>query len=380
MTLEADDLACVDHALSHPEEWTDTEVEHAYQREFAAWNASGYAFAFAQGRVALSAAIHALGLQPGDEVVVPGYTCIAVPNAFRYAGIVIRYCDIELDTFGPDIGSVMSVATSRTKALLVHHLYGMVCRDFDRLLEFARQRGIPVIEDCAHATGAFHRGRRVGNFGDVAFYSSEQSKVFCTFNGGMAVTNDAAIGARLGEFQRSLPCPDAATTRRLLRNVQISYELNRHPRRRLVEDWLRYRYRNESIVSTTTEELSGIRPARYLQRLAPPLAALGRNQLRKVDRFNARRRATAARWRGLCAAKGYPVPLEVQGSDPVYLRYPVLVPRGKKFDASWAVREFGAEPGHWFVGEHHPLAAPLRECPNARYAVEHCVNLPTLLL
>jgi len=174
MTLEGDDLACVDHALGHPDEWFDTEVEHAYQREFAAWNGSEYALAFAQGRVALSASIYALGLQPGDEVIVPGYTCIAVPNAFRYAGITVRYCDIELDTFGPDIASVLPLATPRTKAILVHHLYGIVCRDFDRLLEFSRQRGIRVIEDCAHTTGATYRGRRVGNWGDVAFYSSEQ--------------------------------------------------------------------------------------------------------------------------------------------------------------------------------------------------------------
>ncbi len=378
MTLEEDDLACVDQALGHPEAWVDTAVEQAYQREFAAWNASAYAFAFAQGRVALSACIYALQLQPGDEVIVPGYTCIAVPNAFRYAGIGVRYCDIELDTFGPDIASVLSLATSRTKAILVHHLYGIVCRDFDRLLESARQRGIRVIEDCAHATGAAYRGRRVGNWGDVAFYSSEQSKVFCTFNGGIAVTNDAVLGARLADFQSRLPYPDAARTRRLLRNVRISYDLHRHPHRWFLGDWMRYRYRHESMLSTTQEELRGLRPAHYFQRLAPPIAALGRNQLRKVDRFNGQRRAAAHRWRQFCAAKGYRVPVQVDGSNPVYLRYPVLVPKGRKFDASWAIREFGVQPGHWFVGEHHPVPAPIPGCPNARYAVEHCLNLPTL--
>lgn len=379
MTLEADDLAYVGHALSHPDEWADTAAEEDYQREFAIWNGSKCALAFAQGRVALSASIYALDLKPGDEVIIPNYTCIVVPNAFAYAGISIRYCDIELDTFGPEIDSVVASVTPRTKAIVVHHLYGIVCAHFDRILEFASQRRIRVIEDCAQATGATYRGRRVGNWGDVAFYSSEQSKVYSTFNGGIAVSNDEELCTRLKQFQDRLSYPDEARTRMLLSNVRISYVLNRHPYRWFLADLLHYKHRSEFMLSTTHEEQKRIQPAHYLQRLAPPLAVLGRKQLQKVDRFNRQRRAAAQTWREICASKGYRTPLELPNSEPVYLRYPVLVAKERKFDANWAIKEFGVQPEHWFVGEHHPIAMPLPECPNARFSVEHCINLPTLV-
>ena len=86
-TIESDDLALVEDVLSHPEMWDDESLINRLQDEFAAWNGSHAAFAFMGGRVALSACIHALGLRPGDEVVVPGYTCVVVPNAFAFAGV-----------------------------------------------------------------------------------------------------------------------------------------------------------------------------------------------------------------------------------------------------------------------------------------------------
>lgn len=378
MTIEADDLAYVDYALAHPDEWANMESEQAYQREFAAWNGSKHALAFAQGRVALSASIYALGLKPGDEVIIPNYTCIVVPNAFTYAGIAVRYCDIELDTFGPDIDSVRELVTSKTKAILVHHLYGLICRDFAPVLELGREKNVRIIEDCAHATGATYRGRRVGNWGDIAFYSSEQSKIYSTFNGGIAASNDEELGTRLKQFQDQLPFPDELRARMLLRNVHISHAQNRHPYRWFMEDLIKHRYRSEIILSTTSEELKGDQPAQYFQRLASPLASLGRMQIQKVDHFNQRRRAAAEKWRAICASKGYRTPLQISNSEPAFLRYPVLVAKERKFDANWAVKEFGVLPGHWFVGEHHPIAMPRTDCPKAHFAVEHCINLPTL--
>src|SRR6188474_2655566 len=184
-TIEDDDIALVDTLLSQPKMSTDASIEESLQTEFSRWNGSSAAFAFMGGRVALSACIDALGLKKGDEVVVPGYTCIVVPNAFAHAGIDVRYCDIELDTFGPDFDSLRAAITPRTRAVLVQHLYGLVCRDFEKILDFATDRKLLLIEDCAHSLGASFRGRKVGNWGDAGFYSTEQSKVISTFNGGI---------------------------------------------------------------------------------------------------------------------------------------------------------------------------------------------------
>jgi len=125
-TIEKDDIALVNASLSRPEAWIDSSIEESLQGEFSRWNGSAAAFAFMGGRVALSACIEALGLEKGDEVVVPGYTCVVVPNAITQAGLEVRYCDIELESFGPDFDSLRAAVTPRTRAVLVQHLYGLV--------------------------------------------------------------------------------------------------------------------------------------------------------------------------------------------------------------------------------------------------------------
>src|SRR5689334_7861238 len=99
MTLDADDVSVARAWLRARSCWGSRDTVARYEREFAHWNGSRHAFAFMSGRVALSACIHALALAPGDEVVLPGYTCVVVRNAFRFAGIATTYSDIELDTY-----------------------------------------------------------------------------------------------------------------------------------------------------------------------------------------------------------------------------------------------------------------------------------------
>jgi dTDP-4-amino-4,6-dideoxygalactose transaminase len=140
-----------------------------------------------------------------------------------------------------------------------------------------------------------------------------------------------------------------------------------------------YQYRSDILISTTEEELQGRMPAHYRQKMPPPLASLALNQLQKVDRFNDARRAKAEMWDTRCAALGLRTPKVIEGSEPVFLRYPVIVPPGRKYDTEWCLRTFGVLPGHWFTGELHPLQRMMPECPNARLAVECCLNLPTLL-
>ena len=106
MTLDWDDVQIARHWLKNRSEWEEKKIVNDYETEFARWNGSKYAFAFMGGRVALSACIYALDLQPEDEVIIPGYTCVVVPNAFHFAGIKTIYSDIELDTYGLDVEQI----------------------------------------------------------------------------------------------------------------------------------------------------------------------------------------------------------------------------------------------------------------------------------
>ena len=377
-TIDEDDIHLVNIWLEDSSNWyIDSEVEK-YQNEFAEWNGSIYAFSFMGGRVALSAIISALGLKPRDEVIIPGYTCIVVPNAFRFAGVDIVFSDIELETFGLNSSQLEEKITDKTKAILVQHLYGLVCRDFEEIIKITQRNSIYLIEDCAHSTGAEFKGRKVGNWGDVAFYSSERSKVFSTVQGGVAVTNNDGIGRRLKEFHDQAPFPETNLIKNQLYNVIIDYFRFKHPQRWWRGDMVRLKYWDKQIVSTTAQELEGIRPSHYGYKMPAPIASLGRNQLKKIDHYNQIRIESAKVWDEWCDQYGYQKPYIHPESKPIYLRYPVLVDPSKKRDRVWAPKSLGVQIGSWFNGKTHPTDEIILGCPNSEIAVNQCINFPSL--
>jgi dTDP-4-amino-4,6-dideoxygalactose transaminase len=377
-TVDMDDLILARSLLDSPDIWDDVGPIRRFERQFAAWNGSLGAYTFMGGRVALSAAIAALRLQPGDEVIVPGYTCIVVANALIFSGVTVRYCDIELGTYGPDFDSFQQLVTPKTRAVVVQHTYGLVARDMEKIIEFARSAGLYVIEDCAHAMGASLRGIHVGNFGDIGFYSMEQSKVLSTFNGGVAVSNNHQLLERIGDYQSQAPYPSKDRIRRLLINFILAYRLQKSPMRWMTSGYLRNKHGGDILHSTTETEINGKMPAEYGQRMPAPLAILAENQLGKIDDYNKKRKDAALYWMKRCVEKGFTVPLILQDSRPVFLRFPIMAPSGRKYDLRWCKREFGVKQGFWFTGELHPVARQMDTCPNARNAVLSCINLPTL--
>ena len=379
MTLDLDDVSLARQFLKKEAYDQDSKITLQYEQEFAQWNGSKHAFAFMSGRVALSATIHALGLEPGDEVILPGYTCVVVPNAFHFANIETVYSDIELNTYGLDATQIKSKITSKTRAILLHHLYGLVCRDYEAILDIAKHHGLKVIEDCAQATGAEFKGLKVGNRGDIAFYSSEQSKVYNTIQGGMATTNDDNLAKRLKEYYDQAPLPDSTWTSNLLHNVILNYYQIKHPKRYWVGDLANLKYGHKRMVSTTQDEVEGIQPNIYGMKMPGPIAALGSNQLKKIDAYNSLRRKTIPRWDKWAELKGYNKPLVIVDSVPVFLRYPILVEPEKKQDLSWGVRELGLIPGVWFISPLHPSSQSVSDCPNSYKAVQQCINFPSIL-
>ena len=379
MTLDRDDVDLAFDWLRNRSRWCDETMVAQFEQAFAEWNGSAHAFAFMGGRVALSACITALGLEPGDEVIIPGYTCVVVPNAFEYAGVKHVFCDIELETFGPALEDIQRKVSDRTRAIMVQHLYGLVCQDYEAIIDFARRRGLYVIEDCCHATGAEFRGVKVGNLGDMAFFSSEQSKILNTITGGLATTNDERIARSLRLFYRSCDLPDDKRIARQLTNVPLRYHQCKQLQRWWGGDVAVLRYGRSELISTTPEEEQGIRPSHYAQRMPTPIAALGLNQLSKVDAYNDRRRTTARRWDSWCEANGRAKPSVIPESVPVYLRYPTLVEPHLKQNRRWAERELGVTPGVWFLTHTHPAPRRVEGCPNADRAVRECINFPTLL-
>jgi perosamine synthetase len=160
-----------------------------FENAFAAEAGCEFGVACSNGTVALHLALTALGIGPGDEVIVPAFTMIAVANAARYTGAAVRLVDVEPAHFNLDPALVEAAITSRTKAIVAVHTYGHPA-EVRRLQELSRAHDLQLIEDAAEAHGAEFEGKRVGSFGRASTFSFYANKVVTTGEGGMVTTND----------------------------------------------------------------------------------------------------------------------------------------------------------------------------------------------
>jgi len=172
-----------------------------FEKQFAQWQGSRYAISVATGTAALHVALSALGIGPGDEVIVPSYTFIASSFSIVQAGAIPRFADVNLDDHCISVQSAEKLVTRRTKAIMPVHLYGNVC-DMDKILAFARRHNLYVIEDNAEAFGGVYKGKKTGSLGHIAGCSFCQNKTFTTGGeGGMVTTDDEELAWKARSFR-----------------------------------------------------------------------------------------------------------------------------------------------------------------------------------
>ncbi len=172
-----------------------------FEKQFAAWQGSRYAVAVSSGTAALHVALSALGIGPGDEVIVPSYTFIATSFAVVQAGAIPRFADVNLEDHCISVESAERLVNERTRAIIPVHLYGNVC-DMDPILEFARKYNLWVIEDNAEAFGGVYKGKKTGTLGHIAACSFCQNKTFTTGGeGGMVTTDDEDLAWKARSFR-----------------------------------------------------------------------------------------------------------------------------------------------------------------------------------
>jgi dTDP-4-amino-4,6-dideoxygalactose transaminase len=222
----------------------------ALEREIAAYVGAGHAVGCNSGTDALHLPLVALGIGPGDEVVVPSFTFFATAEAVSYTGATPVFADIDPASFNLSLGSLKEKTTSRTRAVIVVHLFGQ-CAAMDEISAYCKLRGLALIEDCAQALGAEYQGRRAGGWGEFGSFSFYPTKnLAAAGDAGMITTRD----------------PDHERTLRMLRH---------HGSRQ-----------------TYLHERVG-----WNSRLDELQAAVLRVKLRHLDGFNAARRRIAQRYR-----------------------------------------------------------------------------------
>jgi len=306
-----------------------------FEEAFAAYLGVRHAVTTTSGTTALHLALAALGIGPGDEVVVPALTMIAVPYAVVYTGAKPVVIDVDREIFALDPGKVRAFLAEgcrydrrakawinratggRVRAVLPVHLYGHPC-PMEDLLGLAREFGLRVVEDAAEAHGAvYYRGPKktrpafAGTMGDIGGFSFYGNKIVTTGEGGMVVTDDDALAER---------------ARRLK-------DLAHDPGRRFLHTELAFNYRMTNVQ-----------------------AAIGLAQLEEIDRFiGLKRKMADAYARGLSGLSGLRLPVEKPWARNVYWMYAVVVEEefGLSRDALMAaLREAGVDTRSFFIPVH----------------------------
>jgi dTDP-4-amino-4,6-dideoxygalactose transaminase len=311
--------------------WSGTKGTEFEQR-WAAWVGAAHAVACSSGTAALHMALLALGVRPGDEVLVPSHTFISTSLAVLHAGAVPVFCDVSDDqTLDPR--GIEPHLTERTRALIAVHLYGVVC-DMDRILQTARRRGLVVVEDCAQCAGGEHRGGKVGALGDAGCFSFSQGKHVSTGGeGGMVVT----------------ALPEVARACRSLRDYGREHE--------------------------------GSGPASHVRagfnyRLSEIQSIIGANELARMDSWNLSRRHGFAKIYDHAFSQLYGVrclPLNTQERRNAYWKYPLQLDLEKlacdpqEISAALLAEGLPDAGGSWPESYEEPLFSGrgTKRCPNA---------------
>ena len=158
-----------------------------FEEKFSKFTGAPFSVATSSCTTALHIAVAALGLKPGDEVIVPAFTWISTANVIEYMGAKPVFCDVDLRTFNIDPAQIENLITTRTVGIVPVHLFGL-CAEMEPILEIARRHNLWVVEDAACAFGAWYRGHHAGTFGETGCFSFHPRKSITTGEGGMITT------------------------------------------------------------------------------------------------------------------------------------------------------------------------------------------------
>jgi perosamine synthetase len=261
-----------------------------FEDKWSAFTGAKHSIAVTSCTTGLHLSLAAMGIQPDDEVIVPAFTWIATANVVEHLGAKVVFCDIDLETFNLDVQQLASLVTTKTKAVLPVHLFGMAA-DMGPINVFAKQHQLWVVEDAACGFGSRYQGQHVGSLGHTGVFSFHPRKAITTGEGGMITTQDDELASKL---------------RRLRDHGAAMSDLQRH-------------------LGTRPYLLADHPDAGYNQRMTDLQAALGSAQMDRAQAIVQERQALAERYdQAFADLPWLRTPVKRQGYEHGYQSYPCL--------------------------------------------------------
>lgn len=395
------DIDAARRMLREPLHWQEGEYVHTLLGAFSSYYdvSEERFFSFNSGRSALLCALLSLGIGKGDEVLLQAFTCNAVPNPILWSGAMPIYVDAMQDTFSMDVSDLEKKITSRAKAIIVQHTFGLAV-EMEAILSIAKRHGLFLIEDSAHALGATYccrmrhencevEGRKVGTLGDMAFFSFGRDKVISSVYGGMLLVNNDSLIGEIDKRYKTIAYPSISWIGQQLRHPLLIdiflrwYNIpltNYGVGKLLLQGAQVTRYLSKAV---HWKEKRGQKPHYFPRRLPNALAYLAFTQMKRLDEFNAHRRALAQLYYDelrLLKTKNYK--LETLQKGHIYLRYPIRHPRAEEIIRK--ARKRGILLGDWYTSVVAPDDTNLGamhyqkgSCPIAEQLTRETINLPT---
>ena len=340
-------------------------------------------FLYWKGRVALYAYFRSLGLSVGDEVIIPGLTCVVVANAVLYAGARPVYADIRRDTLTLDVASVAKKISPRTKVIVIQNTFGLSA-DVDALVELAHKSGITVIEDCTHGFGGFYQGRANGTFADAAFFSTQWNKPFSTGLGGILLVNNPEMAIKLREVNQELIQPSWAE----LFSLQLSLFSRSHVLTdsnywRMVKLFrLLSKFGLVTGSSSAGELDSAVKPDSYFKAMSNMQAKVGLSGIEFLPAVLERRRNAALAYRSVMEKHDKWHVSGTHDLNNAHLKFPVLVRNRNEFFK--LAENAQIRLSDWFISPIHPVETDFdqwyldpKEIPVAAEISSHLLTINT---
>jgi len=336
-----------------------------------------------KGRVALYALLKSMGVGDGDEVIVPAYTCVVVPNAILYLGAKPIYVDINHETYNSDPINFKGAITNKTKVIILQNTYGL-SSNLEEIISLAKQNNLFTIEDCTHGFGGEYNGQPNGTYCDAAFYSTQWNKPFSTGIGGFALLNNLKLIDQLEAVNLGLLSPSPRETTSL--RIQLfarKYFLNN------ATYWIAlklYRFLSGNGVilgSSSGEEISTTRlPKNYFKSMSKTQSIAGVKALKHLEKTISQRKENGHKYTAFLKQNKKQHVAPSLHTNHSFLKYPLLVTNRKKFLV--LAEKNNIMLGDWFTSPIHPVEQNLQEWmfepknyPVAAKIASKIVNLPT---